>query len=103
MIALRDATIFLFGFLAGGLLVRVLVLRAVRRFLRPRFLDEHSIAARRAVMRHLLVHGTVNAAQMERLVDAPRYAAERCLEEMERAGLVAAQRHRGKGKFYTRR
>lgn len=98
----RDLAIFLIGFLLGGLIVRLLVLHAARRFLRPHLRNEHSIAARRAAMQYLGVHGTLNCAQMSRLMDVPEPVARRHLEQMARDGFIAAQGHRGAERFYTR-
>ena len=101
--SLHDIAIFSAGFLVGGLVVRVLVLRAARRFLRPHLMDEHYTAARHAAVKHLAVHGTLNLAQMSRLMDAPEQTVRQYLEQMEHDGFIAPQEHRGGGRFYTRR
>lgn len=103
MISARDFIVFLLGFLVGGLAVRVLVLRAARRFLRPQMMSEHYMAARKAAARHLAVHGTLNAAQLERLTELPSATIQEYLTRMEREGHIKPQGHGGSGQFYTRR
>ncbi|HXK36720.1 MAG TPA: hypothetical protein VJ553_04020 [Candidatus Paceibacterota bacterium] len=103
MISVRDSIIFLLGFLLGGLVVRVLVLRAARKFLRPRMLSEQYMAARQAAARHLAVHGTLNVAQLERLTEMPPAVLQEYLDRMEREGHIMLHGHRESGRFYTRR
>ena len=98
----NSALIFLLGFLLGGFVVRVLVLRAARRFLNPHEWDEQYTAARKAAARHLHVYGTLNVAQLQHLTDAPKRTVHQHLKHMERDGLIRLQKHRDTEGFYTR-
>jgi len=103
MISMRDAVIFFGGFLVGALIVRWLVMRAARKFLRPQMMSEQYMAARKAAARHLAVHGTLNAAQLERLTEMPSAAVQEYLDRMERDGHITLHGHQESGRFYTRR
>jgi hypothetical protein len=95
--------VFLAGALAGGMLVRWLMILSERRVVRPHLLDEHYVAAKRAVQRYLRTHGTVNLAEAQRLLDTTSMTALRYLDQMVHDRLVKLQTNRRtKGAFYTR-
>jgi hypothetical protein len=96
------ALVLLVGFLMGGLVVRMLMLRAERIQVRPHLLDEQYAACTRAVTRHFKRYDTLNLAQLERLMDIRGLTAMRYLEQLERDRLVKLHGHRGSGAFYTR-
>jgi hypothetical protein len=92
----------LVGFLMGGLTVRGLTLLAERRMGRAHEQDGQYAAAKRAVSRHLRVHGTLNLQQLERMMDVNGITAMRYLDQMVRDKAVKLQGHRGAGAFYTK-
>lgn len=59
------------------------------------------LPARRAVIRHLRVHGTINLPQLERMLDISGVFALQHLDRMVCDGLLKQQGHRGADAFYT--
>ena len=57
--------------------------------------------ARRAVIRHFRVHGTLNLTQLEHMMDISGPTALRYLDQMVEEGLLSQQGHRGADAFYT--
>jgi hypothetical protein len=93
----------LVGMLLGGLLVRWFMILSERRVIRPHHFDEHYAAAKRAVHRHLRAHGTLNHAELVRMLEIPDMTALRYLDQMVRDGhLKLQENHRTEGSFYTR-
>ncbi len=93
----------LIGFLLGGLTIRALMTLSERRSMRAHELDGQYQGAKRAVVRHLRVHGTLNLQQLERMMDITGVTAMRYLDQMVRDGILKQQGHRGrKAAFYTR-
>jgi predicted HTH transcriptional regulator len=92
----------LVGFLLGGLTVRGLMFVAHRRMTRPHERDGQYAAAKRAVRRHLRVHGSINLQQLARMMDISGVTALRYLDQMVRDDVLKFQGHRGAGAFYTR-
>jgi response regulator of citrate/malate metabolism len=93
----------LVGFLLGGLAVRALTMLSEHHSVRAHELDGQYQGAKRAVARHLKVHGTLNLQQLERMMDISGVTALRYLDQMVRDRLLKQQGHRGKkGAFYTR-
>lgn len=74
---------------------------AYRRSVRPHVLDTDYLPAKRAVVRHLRFHGTINLAQLEHMLDISGVTALRYLDQMVHDGLLRQQGHRGTGAFYT--
>ena len=74
---------------------------ARRRTVRPHVLDVEYLPAKRAVVRHLRFHGTINLVQLERMLDISGTTALRYLDQMVHDGLLKQQGHRGTGAFYT--
>ena len=74
---------------------------AFRASVRPHVLDTDYGPAKRAVVRHLRVHGTINLAQLERMLDITGMTALRYLDQMVHDGVLKQQGHRGAGAFYT--
>lgn len=68
---------------------------------RPHVLDTDYLPAKRAAVRHLRVHGTLNLAELERMLDIRGTTALRYLDQMVHDGLLKQQGHRGTGAFYT--
>lgn len=94
---------FLAGVILGGLLVRWFMILSERRVIRPHLLDEQYAAAKRAVQRHLRSHGTLNIAELERMLEVSGTTALRYLDQMVHDGLLKLQKnHTTKGSFYTR-
>ena len=94
---------FLAGTLAGGIVVRWLMIQSEHRIIRPHLLDEQYVAAKRAVQRYLRTHGTVNLAEVERLLDIKSMTALRYLDQMVHDRILKLQTNRRtKGAFYTR-
>ena len=99
---MQTVIIILVGMLLGGLLVRWFMILSERRVIRPHMLDERYAAAKRAVGRHLRVHGTLNLAQLERMLEVTGTTALRYLDQMVHEGLLKLQgNRRTKGSFYT--
>lgn len=100
---MQTAIAFLLGMLFGGLLVRWLIILAERRAVRPHLLDERYVAAKLAVQRYVRAHGTLNLAQLERILEIPGMTALRYLDQMVHDGILRLQgNRRTKGSFYTR-
>ena len=97
---MRTVLIFSSGFLAGGLILRWLVMLAVRRELKPDEFDAHYRASARAVMRHMGASGTINVAQTGRLLSVDDLTAARYLNRMLRERLLRRHGHQA-GEFYT--
>jgi len=95
--------VFLSGVFVGVAVTWLVQMRAHRAVLRPHVFDTQYEPARRAVLRHLRVHGTLNLQQLERMLDIPGTTALRYLDQMVQDGLLREQGHRGKGAFYTPR
>lgn len=90
----------------GGALIGVATMWWVqrvawRRAVRPHVLDTEYGPAKRAVIHHLRVHGTLNVQQLERMLDIPGTTALRYLDQMVHDGFLRQQGHRGTGAFYT--
>lgn len=98
-----DLVSLLVGFVAGGLVIYLVVTASFSRGLRAHHYDEQYHAAVRVVRRHFLRHGTINLAELERLMDITGVTALRYLEQMERDRIVKLQgNRRTKGAFYTK-
>lgn len=78
-----------------------LVWRAHHKAGYRRYLREHQMTLHRAVTTHFQSHGTLNLAQMIRLVDAPNDLAVRYLERLEHDGVLRRHGHRQSPVFYT--
>jgi Fic family protein len=74
---------------------------AWRRSVRPHVLDTEYGPAKRVVIHHLRIHGTLNLQQLERMLDITGTTALRYLDQMVHDGLLQQQGHRGTGAFYT--
>lgn len=98
---MTQALLVLTGMLIGAALMLWVQRSAYRASVRPHVLDNDYGPAKRAVLRHLRVHGTVNLAQLERMLDISGMTALRYLDQMVHDGLLKQQGHRGKGAFYT--
>ena len=59
--------------------------------------------ARRAVLRHFKLHGTLNLEQLEHMMDIGGTTALHYLDLMVKEGLLSQQGHRGADAFYTLR
>lgn len=92
---------FLAGVLLGVVITWVLLAHAQRSVVRPHVLDNEYEPAKRAVIRHLRVHGTLNLQQLERMLDITGTTALRYLDQMVHDGLLKEQGHRGRAAFYT--
>jgi DNA-binding MarR family transcriptional regulator len=92
---------FLTGVLLGVLVTWWVLSTAQRRVMRPYLLDGQYQPSRRAVLRHLRSHGTINLSQLERLMDIRGTTALRYLDQMVRDGILKQQGHRGGDAFYT--
>lgn len=57
--------------------------------------------ARRAVLRQLRAHGTINLKQLERLLDVSGPTVLGFLDRMVSEGSITQHGHRGDGAFYT--
>lgn len=68
---------------------------------RPHVYDTEYGPAKRAVIRHLRMHGTINLMQLERMLDITGTTSLRYLDQMVHDRIVKLQGHRGKGAFYT--
>lgn len=93
--------VFLGGALVGAALMWWVQIIARRHGARPHTLDAQYNPAKRAVVRHLRVHGTINLMQLERMLDITGTTALRYLDQMVHEGALKQQGHRGKGAFYT--
>jgi len=91
----------LLGALLGALLMWLVQLIAQRHSMMPHASESEYLPARRAVIRHLRVHGTINLAQLERMLDVSGVFALKHLDRMVHDGLLKQQGHRSKGAFYT--
>ncbi len=98
---MTELVAFLTGLLCGVLVTWALLLHAQRRSMRPHLLDNQYQPARRAVTRHLRVHGTLNLMELERMLDITGVTALRYLDQMVHDGVLKLNGHRGKGAFYT--
>lgn len=96
---MQSAPLFLGGFLIGGLIVRWLIMGADRR---SRYLSGIYEPAVRATLRYLHSHGTINVAQLERLLSVSSVTALHYLDRMKREGVLTLHGHRGVSGFYTR-
>jgi hypothetical protein len=96
---MQSVPLFLSGFLIGGLVVRWLIMGADRRH---RYLSGLYEPALRATLRYLQSHGTINVAQLERLLSVSGVTAMHYLDRMEREGVLKLHGHRGVAGFYTR-
>lgn len=92
---------FLTGTLLGVLVTWRLLTVAQRRAVRPHILDSQYLPAKRAVVRYLRAHGTLNLTQLERMMDIRGTTALRYLDQMVHDGLLKQQGHRGGDAFYT--
>ncbi len=93
-----EAVIFLVGFLAGGILVRHLIVRAERRaYLR----HAHYEPAVRVAVKYAAEHGTINHAQLSKLIGIPSSTASKYLEQMAREDRLRRHSHKIAGAFYT--
>ncbi|HTP56747.1 MAG TPA: hypothetical protein VMJ72_00510 [Candidatus Paceibacterota bacterium] len=92
---------FIAGMLVGGLVVRWMVLAAMRRALTRGRTDELYTSVRNAAVRHLETNGTLNAEQLTRLADTNRPMAVRWLDRMTRERIIRAHTH-GTGTFFTK-
>lgn len=98
---MQTVVIFLVGFLLGGLVVRWVLMLSERRDARAAGLDPQYAPARRALLRYLRAHGTVNLPQAEQMLSLNGVTVLRYLDRMEHEHLVKPQNHRGTDAFYT--
>jgi len=98
---MQTVFVFLAGFFVGGFVVRWLMIRAEHRIIRPHQLDPHYEPMARAVVRHLQVHGTINAVQATQMLTLTTATAAQHLRQMVRDGLLKLHGHRSAGEFYT--
>ncbi len=100
---MNEPLLFLAGFLLGGLAMRYAIMRGARRQPHGSLLESGYAPARRAVMRHIKAHGTVNAAQVGQLLSVQGPVAMWYLHRLEEEGFLKSQRHPGNdgGTFYT--
>lgn len=92
---------FLFGVLLGIGVSWWVSTFAHRNALREYHDGDRYEPARRAVARHIRLHGTLTAAQFERMTEIEQPTAASYLDRMEREGFLRRQGHRGGGIFYT--
>lgn len=67
----------------------------------PRITDGEYELSRRALMSHIHAKGTINLAQVERILDINGSIAIKCLDMMVQDGHLKAQSHGEQGVFYT--
>ena len=92
---------FLAGMLFGILLAWWLLSAAHKNALIAYHAHGQYEPARRAVVRHFHLHGTLNLSQLERMMDISGPTALRYLDQMVHDGLIKQQGHRGSDAFYT--
>ena len=98
---MTSVTYVFLGMLLGALLMWLVQLIAQRHATIPHASESDYTPARRAVIRHLRAHGTINLEQLERMLDISAVFALRHLDRMVADGLLKRQGHRSKGAFYT--
>ena len=97
---MRTVLIFASGFFVGGLVLRWLVIVAVRRDLYSKGDDPHYHPAARAILRHLATTGTINAVQAAAVLAVDRLVAMRHLDRMTDEQLIIRHGHQN-SEFYT--
>jgi Fic family protein len=98
---MQAAIIFLAGFTLGGLVIRRLMMSAQRRSMRTHERDGQYRSATHAALGHMRVRGTLNGAELERMMDIPAVTALRYLDQMVHDGILKAHGHRDHTGFYT--